>query len=457
MFPLRPITRAVLFSLCWLNLGLATAAAPQDRPVDAAEIARNLLYQPARRIDVSSGTLLFRAAEFTYRLDASGGWQVVREKNDVSAGLRSGPHWKEFTSARLGAAFRFTGMSTDNEAFLEIRRVGPDGPPSEPAARIRLWDRKQLAAAWLDLARQDAASLTASEFEHDLEIGDPDISEVADDGAALWLAVRYGGGEGAYGIGSIVRFDPQTNGTRLYQPEELAESAVTHIAANGSVIWLGAERLIEGGVQPTVRLAQFRPEGKNLRSFPPGSAAMPGSIVTAIRAEAGMLWVATDAGICRSGSSEDAWTCWQILPMVRITAALQVTNRPGGTRRRPLPPGSYEVRWANAVYIEIVTPDALECWIANDDLEDSVKLRFQSDAFELGNESGGGATPMHLLDKPDGDPLTGALVYRAPLLPVSESTSGGWQRVSAHVGWLSRRNLEILPVIQPAETGKPNL
>ncbi len=457
MFPLRPFSRAFLFSLCWLGLGFATAAAPQDRPADAAEIARSLLYQPARRIDAANGALLFRAAEFTYRLDLSGEWQVVREKNELGASLRSGPHWKEFTSARLGASFRFTGPSTENEASLEIRRVAPDGPPADPVARIRLWDRKRLAAAWLEFARQDAASLTASEFEHDLEIGDPEVAAVADDGGALWLAIRYGGGEGAYGIGSIVRFDPQTNGATLYQPEELADSAVTHIAANGSVIWIGAERLIDGGVQPTLRLAQFHPESKDLRSSPPGSGAIPGSIITAIHAEAGVLWIATDAGICRSGSSEDTWTCWQILPMVRITAQLQVSNRPGGTARRPLSPGSYEVRWANVAYLEIVTPDAMEGWISNDDLEGYVNLRFQTDAYELGNESGGGAVPMHLLDKPEGDPLTGPLIYRAPLLPVSQSTSGGWQRVSAKVGWLSRKNLEIVPVIQPAETPKPDL
>jgi hypothetical protein len=456
MFPLRPIPRASLLLFFWLGLSSAAAAVPQDRPADAAEITRNLLYQPARRIDSANGALLFRAAEFTYRLDASGGWSVVREKNDVTAGLRSGPRWKEYSSTRLGATFRFTGVSTDNEAFLEIRLVGPDGPPADPVARIRLWDRKQLAAAWLDLARQDAASLTAAEFEHDLEIGDPDVAEVADDGASFWIAIRYSGGEGAYGIGSIVRFDPQTNGTILYQPEELAESAVTHIAATGSVIWLGAERIVEGGVQPTVRLARFRPDGKDLRSSLPGSGPIPGSIVTAIRAEAGVLWVATDEGICHSGSSEDAWTCWQIVPMVRVSAALQVSNRPGGTARRPLPAGSYEVRWANAAFIEVITPDALEGWIANDDLEGYVTERFQTDAFELGNELGGGATPMHLLDKPDGDPLTGALVYRAPLLPVSQSTPGGWQRVSANVGWLSRKNLEVLPVVRPAEAGTSN-
>ena len=47
------------------------------------------------------------------------------------------------------------------------------------------------------------------------------------------------------------------------------------------------------------------------------------------------------------------------------------------------------------------------------------------------------------------DPLAGALVYRAPLERVGPATAEGWQRVRARFGWISRAQLEIVPVVQP--------
>jgi hypothetical protein len=448
--PLYPrLLSALAFSLAWMACVNVASAAAQDQPTDPAEIARNLLYQPARRIEASNGTLFFRAADFTYRFNPSGEWQVAREKNELSNGLRSGLRWKEYTCARLRLTFRFTGVATDDEAFLEIRRVGPNGPQAEPLARLRLWERKQLATVWLRFVRQDSPGQTARGLERDLEIADPDVAEVADDGSALWLALRYSGGGGALGLGSLVRFDPNTNDASLVQPGELAFSAVSHIAAAGGTLWLGAERLAEGAVEPTVRLARFKPDSNDLRSFPPLSDVIPGSIVTALHVEAGALWVATDAGICRAGSSEEEWTCWRMVPTVRVVAPVPMGNRPGAPPRRQLPAGSYEVLWASPLFLEVVSPDAMEGWMADDDLTDYVNQRFQADAYELGNVSAGGVAPMRLLDRPEGDPLAGAQVYRAPLEPISQSAANGWQRVRAKVGWISRQNLEVVPVMQP--------
>ncbi|MFY9583274.1 MAG: hypothetical protein WAR21_02130, partial [Candidatus Acidiferrales bacterium] len=56
--------------------------------------------------------------------------------------------------------------------------------------------------------------------------------------------------------------------------------------------------------------------------------------------------------------------------------------------------------------------------------------------------------PIRLLAKPGGDPLAGALVYRAPLERMGSPTPAGWQRVRARVGWISRKGLEVAPVVR---------
>jgi hypothetical protein len=284
----------------------------------------------------------------------------------------------------------------------------------------------------------DADSYSASE---------PEVCAVADDGAHLWLAVCYYGGEGSLGLGSVVRFDPRTNETKLFQPPQLATTSITHVAMAGGALWLGTQHFGEGHIQPTAGLVRFDPATGAVRSYATGSSPLLGSIVTALRGEGSTLWVASDEGICRIGVEgvPESWTCWRVAPVVRITAAVAVSNRPGGKPRRQLPPGTYEVRWANVAFLEVLTPDAMEGWLEADDLEDYMARHFDARGYELANTYGGGAGVMRLVEKPDGDPLSAAQVYRAPLELVGPPDSKGWQRVRARAGWIPRAGLAVQP------------
>ncbi len=448
-----PRTKFPGFFLCFLCFlyfpclhGIPSARAQQP-PVDAAEISRELLYHPARRIETTPGGWIFRAAQFTYRFDpASSRWEVAREKNLAAA--EPGRATTRYANARLGTEYRFKGVGADEEGILEIRR----SEQPEPVARLRLWERKQLVATWLAFLRQDAPSLTPEALAKDLEIADPEVADLADDGTYLWLAIRYYAGEGSLGIGTMVRFDPKTNEAKLFQPGELATSSVTHIAAAGGALWLGTRRQGEGAIFVTKGLVRFDPAAGEARSYQPGSSPLAGSIVTALSAYKETLLVATDAGMCRillpEARAED-WTCWRIVPTVRLAAPAPVSNRPGVPPGGRLPAGSYEVRWANAAFFEVATPDWIEGWVAADDWEEYSGRRFDAEPYELGNASAGGPPPVRLLAKPGSDPLAGALVYRAPLERVGSPTAEGWQRVRARVGWISRKGLEVVPIIQP--------
>ena len=445
-----------VYPLCFPGL-----AAAQQPPVDAAEISRDLLYHPARLIESSwAGPELrlavFRAAEFTYRLlGPANQWEVVREKNAKAAAVVA--PLKIYRSDRLGADYSLAAASTDDEGILNIR--GPAG--GEPLARVRLWERRQLAAAWLEFLRQDAPGLTAEALAKDLEIADPEVAGVADDGAYLWLAIRYSTGEGSRGVGTLVRFDPKTNEAKIYQPTELATSSITHIVSAGGALWLGTHLQGEGGIAATKGLVRFNPASGEVRSYLPGSSPLVGRIVTALANSGGTLLVATDAGTCRverAGSQQENWTCWRIVPTVQLGSPAPVSNRPGVPPGGQLPAGGYEVRWANVTYVEVLTADWIEGWVATDDFEDYVRRNFDGEAYELANTSGGGATPIRLVAKPGGDPLAGALVYRAPLERVGSPTPAGWQLVRARVGWISRKNLEVAPVVRrvpPASAPAP--
>jgi len=437
-----------LYLLCFLCLSPSTPA--QQPPVDPAEISRDLLYHPARRIETSGLRMIFRATQFTYRFDpASGQWEVTREKNfDLAEANRTVQVYK---SARRGTEYRFVSKSTDDEGILEIH----PREDVEPLVRLVLWNRKQLAEAWLSLLRQDSPGLTAEALAKDLEVADPEVADVADDGASLWLAIRHYAGEGSLGLGTIVRFDPQANQAKVFHPPALATSSVTHIVAAGGALWLGTYRQGEGAISATKGLVHFDPASQEVRGYPPESTALMGRIVTALAISGETLLVATDAAMCRAdrpGGASESWTCWRIVPTVRLPEAVPVSNRPGAPPGGQLGPGSYEARWANAGYFEVVTPDWIEGWIAADDVQEATGRRFDMDAYELGNGSSSGITPMRLLAKPGSDPLAGAVVYRAPLERIGAATAEGFQRVRARIGWIKRGNLEVTPVIQPVSS-----
>ena len=79
-------SRGSLLCLLCIVLFPCFPGSAQQQPVDAAEISRELLYHPARQIEIGPQRVVFRAAKFTYRLEPSSGrWEVVREKNFAPA------------------------------------------------------------------------------------------------------------------------------------------------------------------------------------------------------------------------------------------------------------------------------------------------------------------------------------------------------------------------------------
>ena len=419
----------------------------QEPPADAAEISRDLLYQPAYRIETGAAGVVFRGERFTYRFDAANSqWTVSQEKNFTARQLPRAV--RSYRHEASGTNYRFVAAESSDECILEIRPF--TDAEGEPLARLRLWTREQLVAAWIAEQRAESPRLTESRLREALDAAEPEVAAVVEEGGYLWLAIRFYAGEGFLGLGTIVRFDPKTNEARTFRSAELETSSVTHLVAAAGKLWLGTMHEGEGFVGPAAGVVRFDPATEEFRAYRPGHSALMGSVVTALSAERDVLWVATDAGMCRVALTTEEWQCWRVVPVVQLAPPMPVSNRPGGAPRGQLPAGTYEVRWANAGYVELVTPDAMEGWMQSDDFEDYTRRQFDARAYELANTYGGGASVMRLLEESETDPLSAAQVFRAPLERVSEPNDEGWLRVRARVGWIRRENLDVTMQIQPA-------
>lgn len=436
----------ILHLLCLVFFLCFSVSFAQRPPVDAADISRDLLYHPARAIESRDGAVIFRAAEFTYTLDpATGSWKVTREKN----ALPTEKSLKSYSSLRLGVVYNLKGESTDDEGILEIR----SGADPEPLLRLALWNRSQLAAAWAAKMREETPELTENQLVKDLEPAEPEVAAVVDDGMNLWFAIRHYDGEGWLGLGTIVKFDPKEKQARPFQPRALATSSVTQMVAGGGNFWLGTLWQREGGDEPAGGLTRFDPASGEVQSYRPGKSQLVGSVVTGLRAEEKQLWVATDAGMCRVMLPGELWACWRIAPMVRLRGPVPVSNQPGGKSGGNLPAGSYEVRWANTGFLEVLTPDWIDGWISTEDFQEYARRNFDAAPYELGNSSAGSASAMRLLEKPGSDPLGAAVVFRAalertPEKPGEPPAPAGWTRARARIGWISREGLVVSPEIQ---------
>jgi hypothetical protein len=446
MSPGQTSLRIVFCLLSFLCFPGETRA--QQPPLDAAEVSRDLLYQPAYRIETGAAGVVFRGERFIYRFyPASSQWEVRREKNFVASQLpRAVLTYRHEAS---GNTYRLVPIDSDDEGILEIRPL--TDMEGEALVRLRLWTRQQLASAWFDEMRTESRELTEQRLRDELEVAEPEVAAVVEEGGYLWLAIRHYAGEGFLGLGMIVRFDPNTNEARVFRSPELDTASVTHIAAAGGKLWLGTMREGEGFIGPAAGLVRFDPASGEFQFDRPGKSAMVGNIVTALRAEPEFLWVATDAGMCRVTLASEGWQCWRVVPVVQLAAPVPVSSQPGGAPRGELPAGTYEVRWATLGNFEVVTPDAMEGWLDPDDFREYSRRQFDARAFELGNTYGGGAGVMRLLDEPEGDPLAASQVFRAPLERAGAPDEDGWLPVRARVGWIRRDNLEVTVQIQPAQ------
>ncbi len=449
-FPCIVLNRTVVMILV---AGFATSAgldvlacALGQRIRDSAEISAQLLYHPVREIEFQDA-VLFRAERFTYRWDRqSQQWQVQAEDN--SDRLPADSAIEEYESERLEALFQFFGETDEERAVLEIHRSLAQGG-FEVLARLALWDRSRLAAAWLTYFREDAPDLSLAQLAEDLVVARPEVAAVLEDRSNLWLGIRYDTGQGALGLGTVVRVDTATGKAEVFQPEALLTSSVTHLAHFDGRLWLGARRFGEEELEPTVGLAELDPRSGRLRSHRSGSGSgFLGHVVTAMAVENGALWVGTDEGICVLNRGR-AWSCWRVVPTVTLESTVAASNFPRGPAERPLAPGRYEVRWATEDFLEVVTPDAVEGWARADEVAEFERRNFYGAAFELANTSAGGAGVLHLLPTLAASPLESTQVVRIPVERIGPPDSDGWQRCRARVGWISGRGMAVVPNISP--------
>jgi hypothetical protein len=423
---------------------LCLRAFPQNQPTDAAEVSRDLLYLAPERIEVGPSKdepeTLFTAERFVYRYVERRGWQVSAGKDTSSqtAPERKAKRAVEF----LGESYTLTPASDDDRATLAISREGD----TEPLVTAVLWSRDELADAWLSFLQRERKGLTRASLQQDLEIGDAVINSVEAQGDSLWVAVGHSVGEGELGLGSVVRYSPKTKQARVFHPPALATCDVTHLISYGTGgILLGTRRQYEGTILPCAGVVSLDAASGQAQSVGPFSRG----IVTALGAT-DRVWVATDSTIC-GGAPEGAWQCARIVPKVRLTEEIPASNLPGDKPSGKLAPGEYEVLWANAGFLEVATKDSLDAWLAEDDFKDLVARHFDAEPYKLLNTGNGGPAPVRLLIKPGGDPLGGALVFRAPLekLPTSQGTPPGWVRVRARIAWIDRGESEVVPTLQP--------
>ncbi|HXN23937.1 MAG TPA: hypothetical protein VOA41_14455 [Candidatus Dormibacteraeota bacterium] len=435
----------------------STSVLAQRQAADAAEISRDLLYVAPQHIlfapAVAGGT---RVPTFISRTGQ--GYQLtgaeLRPMAEPNATFRNeelAPKGKRTISAG-GTEYTVTPHSDDDRATLTLSKPGD----ADELVTTVLWTREQLASAWLALLQSRRKTLTTSALRADLEVSDPVIYDVQYDGTAdrdgVWVAIGHSTGESELGIGTVVRFDLAGKRAKIYQPREVSTCAVTQLAISADKsVWVASRRQYEGVIRPCAGLLRLDPPSGQTQAATPGGR-LDGAMVTAV-GFADRLWVGTDAGICSSATG-GSWDCKPIVPTVSVRSETPVSNLPGEKPSGKLKPGDYEVRWANNAFLEVLTKDSFDAWIAADDFQEASQRNFDVEPYKLLNTSGGGPAPIRLLATPGADAsATGALVYRATLERLASPAAGpaGWIKVRAHTGWIERKNLEVLPKLVPAE------
>lgn len=441
---------------------LALASFAQDAPLDSSEISRDLLYlAPSRAERRVAGDVISTAyvgTRFEYMPSSETEWFIK-----PASGKTGEPAEKKRVTEVEG--FELVSASDDDRATLALRKKGT----SEALATATLWDRDQLVEAWLPQLRKEKRNLTADGLRQDLEIADPEVRSItrlpmlnksAGD-SPIFVAVGQSTGEMELGLATIVKFEPDTHMVAVYHPGGQLTCEVSTIGVSvqpqdsKAILWFGTRRLNEGAIAPCSGLSRLDPQTRGVVAA--GGVRNPpiGSIVTTmVPGVFGTIDVVSDAGICRLvDRSEDRWKCWRFVPTVTLTDAAPVANRPGDKPYGQLKTGDYEVLWANQNYLEVATPDSFDAWLAADDFAEAAAHNFDVEPYKLLNTTSGGPTPIRPLAKPQGEPLNGALVYRAPLekLSTPSGTPAGWVRVRARVGWIAREKLELVPKLVAAQ------
>jgi hypothetical protein len=445
------------------------SSSAQDAPLDASEISRDLLYLAPSRAETRTAGDVFTTAyvgtRFEYVQPDGIKWSIGPA---AAKKAESKEKQRVFPLDAFGAGpsdYELVGASDDDRATLALRKKGT----SEALATVPLWDRDQLVEAWLPEMRKQKRQTTADGLRQDLEVADPAVRAVTRlpsvdksvGGSPILIAVGQSTGEQELGLATIVKFDPQTQKGTVYHPAGSLTCEVSTIGVSSnlqkvsSTVWFGTRTVREATIAPCSGLAKLDLETRAVAPVSGAKNPPIGAIVTLLAAAGqGSMIAATDAGICKlARNSETNWECWRLVPTVTLTEVSAIANRPGDKPYGQLKVGDYEVLWANQNYLEVVTPDSYDAWLAADDFAEAAARNFDSEPYKLLNTASGGAAPIRPLAKPKGEPLEGALEYRAPLekLPTPPGAPDGWVHVRARVGWIARKNLEVVPKLVPAQ------
>jgi hypothetical protein len=449
----------------------------QDAPLDASEISRDLLYLAPSRADILlAGDIhayVYQGSRFRYGQFDGITWTIQpsgAKQTESTEKQRVFP----VDSPGVPGPYELVGASDDDRATLTLRKKGTQ----DALSTVTLWDRDQLVQAWLPEMRKQKRGTTADGLRQDLEVADPEVratsplvsvNRPANDSKVLFtldtsilVAVGQSTGEQELGLATIVKFDPETRQATVYHPAnamtcEVSTIGVNHSAPNTNFkVWFGTRNIREGTISPCGGLWQLDPQTRKVTPAPGAKNPPIGSIVTMLFGDGpgGSLVAATDSGLCNlARASETDWTCWRFVPTVTLKEEAAVANRPGDKPYGQLKPGDYEVLWANQNFLEVATPDSYDAWMAADDYAEAAVRNFDAEPYKLLNTASGGAAPIRPLAKPGGEPLNGALVYRAPLekLSTPAGTPAGWVRVRARTGWIAREKLEVVPKLLPAK------
>jgi hypothetical protein len=458
------------FALCVAMACLSNfSSSAQNAPLDASESSRDLLYlAPSRTETRTAGdvvTTAYVGARFEYSQPDGGKWLIRPASTKI---VESKEKQRVFSLDAFGAGpggYELVGASGDDRATLALRNKGT----SEALTTVTLWDRDQLVEAWLPEMRKQKRGTTADGLRQDLEVADPEVramtrlpgadSSVVDQ--PILVAVGQSTGEDELGLATIVKFDPSLKKATVYHPAGSLTCEVSTIGVSSnpqkisSAVWFGTRTVREGTMAPCGGLAKLDLETRAVAPVSGAKNPPIGSIVTLLAsAGQGSMIAATDAGICKlARNNETDWECWRLVPTVKLSQTTAIANRPGDKPYGQLKAGDYEVLWANQNYLEVVTPDSYDAWLAADDFAEAAARNFDAEPYKLLNTASGGAAPIRPLAKPKGEPLEGALEYRAALekLPTPPGTPDGWVHVRTRVGWITRQSLDVVPRLVSAQ------
>jgi hypothetical protein len=427
--------------------------------LDSSEISRDLLFLAATRVVVlgegDAAEKVFAGSKFQYRIiGITGGdkWEVSRAKTSEAFSLTTKKHKATLV---VGAPYDVATQSDDDRAILSVTPKG-----KEPITAL-LWNRDQLLSTWFPILKKERPDLDEGRFREDLEVADAEIYKIDESIDEAWIAAGYSTGEAELGLGSIVHFDKTSNQFRVYHPRELATCAIVDLLdvtreldknSTRPGLWVVSRRQDDGVLRACETLMSFDHRADQL-SGKSESAHLPGSMVMVMYSLNSRLYLATDAGLCSLDIAQDEWQCSRVVPSVTLKKETPSSNRPGDKPYGNLKPGEYEVLWANQNYLEVATKDSFDAWLAADDYAEAAANHFDTEPYKLLNTSNGGPAPIRPLDKPKGEPLHGALAYRAPLekLPTPPGTPDGWVRIRARIGWIPRDKLDVVPKLIPVE------